>query len=166
MIRSVKREDAARIAEIYGWYVENTTVSYELSAPDCAEMLRRIEETTKAYPWLVYEEEGKVIGYAYANKFAEREAYLPSAEIAAYLDREKLGAGRGLVLVQALLKDLLEYGCHTAVALVSHDNEASAGLCLRLGLEHAGRLCNIGRKFGRWLSLDYYTLPLKAYTDE
>lgn len=62
MIRSVKREDAARIAEIYGWYVENTTVSYELSAPDCAEMLRRIEETTKAYPWLVYEEEGKVIG--------------------------------------------------------------------------------------------------------
>ena len=104
MIRTVRPEDAKRNAEIYSWYVANTTITYEITLPDEAEMLRRINKVSAQFPWLVYEEDGQVIGYASAGKFREREAFNVSAELSTYFDQAHCGGGRGMEIMKALLK--------------------------------------------------------------
>ena len=119
MIRAVRPEDANRIAEIYSWYVANTTITYEITLPDEAEMLRRINKISAQFPWLVYEENGEVIGYAYAGKFREREAFNVSVELSAYFDQAHCGGGRGMEIMKALLKELENYELYTALACIS-----------------------------------------------
>ncbi len=163
MIRAVRPEDAKRITEIYRWYVENTTITYEITLPDEAEMLRRIESVTAIYPWLVYEEGGQVVGYAYAGRFREREAFRVSVELSTYFDQEHCGSGRGMAIMKALLAELENYDCYTALACISYGNAASKKLCEKLGFELAGVTHNVGYKFDQWLSLAFYTLQLKEY---
>ena len=129
MIRPVRPEDAKRIAEIYSWYVANTTITYEITLPDEAEMLRRINKISVQFPWLVYEEKGEVIGYAYAGKFREREAFNISVELSAYFDQAHCGGGRGMEIMKALLKELESYELYTALACISSGNAASQILC-------------------------------------
>lgn len=163
MIRKVCPADAQRIAEIYDWYVANTTITYEITLPGEAEMLSRIEKVTKNYPWLVYEEAGKVIGYAYAGRFREREAFQPSVELSAYFDKDYCGSGRGMELMQALLAELKHYDYYTALACISYGNQGSQNLCEKLGFELVGVTRKVGYKFGKWLDLAFYTLSLKNY---
>ena len=165
MIRGVRLEDARRIAEIYSWYVGNTTITYEITLPDEAEMLRRIKNVTASYPWLVYEEDGQIIGYAYAGRFREREAFQPSVELSAYFDKDHCGGGRGIKIMKALLAELEKYDCYTALACISFGNDASQKLCEKLGFEFVGVTRNVGYKFGQWLDLAFYTLQLKEYKD-
>ena len=163
MIRTVRPEDAKRIADIYSWYVANTTITYEISLPDEGEMLRRINKISAQFPWLVYEENGEVIGYAYAGKFREREAFNISVELSTYFDQAHCGGGRGMEIMKALLKELESYDLYTALACISYGNAASQKLCEKLGFELAGVTHNVGYKFGKWLSLAFYTLQLKEY---
>ena len=106
-IREATPEDAARVAEIYRPYVENTAVTFETVPPDEAEMRSRIVEHLKAYPYLVMEEDGRVVGYAYAGAFHERRAYRPTVELSVYMDEAFRGAGRG----EALVRELPEGRC-------------------------------------------------------
>ena len=163
MIRDAKPSDAAAFVDIYGYYVQNTAYSYEETPPDTEEMERRIREYTAHYPWLTMEEEGRVIGYAYANRFRERAAYLYSVEISVYFHQECQGHGYGRSIVSELLSRLKAAGCYTAVATLSSENIASEKLFLSLGFEPAGVLPNIGYKFGRWHTLKLLTKPLGEY---
>lgn len=165
MIRAVRPEDVKRITEIYSWYVAHTTITYEITLPDEAEMLQRINKITASFPWLVYEENGEVIGYAYAGKFREREAFNIAVELSAYFDQEHCGGGRGMEILQALLKELEGYELYTALACISYGNAASRKLCEKLGFQLAGITHNVGYKFGQWLSLAFYTLQLKEYKE-
>lgn len=163
MIRAVCPEDAKRITEIYSWYVANTTITYEITLPDEAEMLRRINKISAQFPWLVYEEKGEVIGYAYAGKFREREAFNVSVELATYFDHQHCGKGRGMEIMKVLLKELESYNLYTALACINYGNAASQKLCEKLGFELAGVTHNVAYKFGEWLNLAFYTLQLKEY---
>ncbi len=163
MIRSVRVEDAARILEIYDYYVNNTSVSFEITTPGINQMQDRITEYTKKYPWLVYELEGKIIGYAYATKFREREAYKYTVVLSVYFSKDYCGRGYGKEIMLALIERLKEMGFYTAIAGVTYPNEKSEGLFRSLGFEYVGMYKNVGYKNNEWHSVKQFLLPLRPY---
>jgi len=106
MIRIVKNADAARIAEIYNHYILNTLITFEEQPVTPEEILARIKSITTEYPWQVYEEDGRVVGYAYATRWKERSAYRRTVEAAIYLDVQVTGRHVGSQLTAALLEAL------------------------------------------------------------
>ena len=97
-IRTATPADAAVVAAIYAPYVSDTAISFEVVPPSADEMRRRIETTLERYPWLICEEDGVVLGYAYASVHHAREAYQWSVGTAIYVDgsRHRKGVGRRL----------------------------------------------------------------------
>jgi phosphinothricin acetyltransferase len=106
MIRSVRPGDAERIAELYNYYVLNTPITFEEEKLSRDEMKRRIVEYTARYPWIVYEQENEILGYAYAAKWRPRPAYRHSAEAIVYVDKDQHRKGIGLRLYEHLIADL------------------------------------------------------------
>lgn len=115
MIRSATPADAAAICVIYNHYVLETAITFEEAAVRPVEMESRIRETFPALPWLVWDHDGSIHGYAYASKWMGRCAYRHSAEVTIYLDPASTGRGAGSQLYQALLADLRKRGFHTAI---------------------------------------------------
>lgn len=166
MIRAVTEKDAGRIAEIYGYYVVNTPTTFELEPPSRVDMEHKIRDIqADGYPWLVYEEEGTVMGYAYASRFREREAYRYTVEVSVYLDLESLGHRIGHELMERLLGMVREMGFYTVVSIVTTPNERSEKLFRSLGFQYVGTFRNIGYKLGAWRSVSQYSLQLKEYDE-
>lgn len=163
MIRNVTVDDAARIVEIYDYYVKNTSISFELTTPSVNQMRNRIIEYTRKYPWLVYELDGKIIGYAYASKFREREAYKHTVVLSVYFSLDYCSKGYGKEIVKTLIEKLKEMGFYTAVAGVTYPNEKSEGLFRSLGFEYVGMYKNVGYKKNNWYSVMEFILPLRPY---
>ena len=105
-IRIARLDDAKRLLDIYGYYVTNTAVSFEYDIPSEEDFCGRIENTLKKYPYLVAEEDGKIVGYTYASQFHSRKAYLHGAELSIYVDREYRGKGIGKRLYREI-QDIL-----------------------------------------------------------
>ena len=95
MIRKAMLADAPAIAKIYEYYVLETTITYEVEPPDAKEMSNRWKNISANYPYLVMEEKGQVIGYAYGARFRERKAFDPTTEVSIYLDKDYCADGRG-----------------------------------------------------------------------
>ena len=156
-IRPVSEADAAALAAIYAPYVSETTVSFEKDPPDAAEFLRRIRSVTEFYPWLVYEADGVVLGYAYASPQGARYAYRTSAYLSVYADREHLHRGIGRALYGVLLELLRRMGIHAVWAAVSVPNPPSEGLHTALGFSRVGLFPEVGRKFDEWMNLGWFS---------
>lgn len=159
-IRSARPDDAARLLEIYAWYVENTAVSFEYDVPSVEAFRERMARTTRRYPWLVIEEDGRALGYAYAGPFKGRTAYDWSCETSVYLDRAARGRGLGRALVEALEAALGRMGIVNAYACIAWtevEDETltwdSARFHARLGYETLGRFQRCAYKFGRWYDM-------------
>ena len=161
MIREANLEDATAIASIYKYYVEETTITYEIEPPDASEMAERWRKISANYPYLVMEEQGKVIGYAYTSRFRERKAFDPATEVAIYFAKDFCGNGRGKLLLTALLQELEKYNYATAVACISSNNVISNVFFTKMGFKLAGVLENVAYKKDQWLGLAEYTRPLE-----
>jgi L-amino acid N-acyltransferase YncA len=160
MIRSATPADAAAICAIYNHYVLETTISFEEAAVSPAEIKNRIRETLASLPWLLWEQDGSVRGYAHASKWKGRCAYRRSAEVTVYLDPAFTGRGIGSKLYGALLADLRERGFHTAIGGVALPNLPSIALHERLGFRRVAHFEQVGWKFGRWIDVAYWQLLL------
>ena len=101
-IRLATPEDAGALLEIYGYYVENTAISFEYTTPTVAEFQDRIGKTLAEYPYLVAEENGRIVGYAYAGPLKERAAYGWSVETTVYVEKNERQSGIGCKLYEAL----------------------------------------------------------------
>ena len=159
-IRSAGPEDAARLSEIYAWYVENTAITFEYDAPTAEEMRRRIAHTLERYPYLVLEEEGAVRGYAYAGPLKERAAYARSCELSIYVERGFRGRGYGRMLYEALEEELGRRGILNLYACIADPVAEDETLTRNserfhghLGYRTVGRFHNCGYKFGRWYNM-------------
>ena len=104
-IRVATIEDAAALVEIYRFYVEKTAITFEYDVPSVEEFERRIQTTLEKYPYYVVEEEGEVLGYAYAGPFASRKAFSWAAEISIYLKQGQQKKGYGKKLYQLMEKN-------------------------------------------------------------
>ncbi len=150
MIRDATEADAAACAAIYAPYVRETTVSFELEPPTPAEMAERIAAAQARHAWLVLEDDERVVGYAYANRFSARPAYQWSVEVSIYLERGRHRAGGGRRLYEALLQRLAELGYRRAMAGTSLPNEASVAFHRALGFTPVGVYRQVGWKHGAW----------------
>ena len=160
MVRPVTTGDAAAIAEIYTHYILNTVITFEEVPVDAKEMESRIRKVTASYPWLVDEEEGLVMGYAYASRWGERASYRHSAAATVYLRPDAHGRGIGSELYGALLADLRARAIHTVLGGISLPNEKSQGLHEKFGFRKVSHLTEVGCKFGRWIDVGYWQLML------
>ncbi len=149
-IRIATTADGEALASIYKPYVEATAITFEVIPPDGEEFARRIAKTMENYPYLVAEEEGKVIGYAYASRYRERAAFAWDAELSVYIAEGHHGKGLGTHFYRSLEAILQKQGVVCLYASVTADNPASVTFHQHLGFTVAGRLHNAGFKNGAW----------------
>ena len=149
-VRDATSDDAAACAAIYAPYVTDTAITFEYDPPSAAEMARRIAAAQGGHAWLVLEDDGRVVGYAYAGPFKERAAYRWSAEVSVYLEPGRRRTGSGRLLYEALFARLAERGFRTLVAVMTLPNHASEGLHRALGFEPVGTFRRVGWKHGQW----------------
>jgi L-amino acid N-acyltransferase YncA len=147
LVRSARAGDAAGCAAIYAPYVTGTAVSFELTPPDAAQMLRRM---ARSYEWLVAEADGEVLGYAYGGPYRERAAYRWAAETSVYLRADSRGRGLGSALYTELIGRLERRGLRTLVAGITLPNPASVALHGSFGFETVGVWRRVGWKFDAW----------------
>lgn len=160
-IRDCTTFDATPICAIYNHYVDQTTVTFEEAPVPDGEMARRITEVTSQFPWLVWEHDGAVVGYAYAAPWKSRSAYRYSVETTVYLHPDATGRGIGTALYRALVDRLRIQGMHSAVGGIALPNPASVALHEKLGFMGIGRFRQIGLKFGQWIDVGYWELILR-----
>lgn len=160
MIREATAQDAERICAIYNHYVMGTTITFEEEAVSAGTMRQRIADVTAAYPWLVFEDGGEVLGYAYARKFHERAAYRHTAEATVYVAHGCLGKGVGSALYRELLARLKPLNVHVVLGGIALPNEKSVAMHERLGFKKVAHYEEVGRKFGQWIDVGYWELKL------
>lgn len=160
IIRSATIEDAAAILSIYSYYIENTAITMEYVVPTVEQFEGRIRKTLENYPYLVAEQEGKIIGYAYAGRFHERAAFYRSAEVSIYLDRavHKSGLGRRLYEeLETQLKALGMLNIYASIAYTENEDEYlnnnSTQFHEHMGYKLVARFNLCAYKFYRWYDL-------------
>ena len=160
IIRPVSENDAPVLAEIYSYYVRKTAVSFEYDAPDESEFRKRIAATVEKYPYLVLEENGNIIGYAYAGAFKTRPAYRYSVETTIYLRNGCQKKGYGKALITALENELACRGFTNANACIAYiDTEdeylshASRDFHEHMGYRQVGVFKQCAYKFDRWYDM-------------
>jgi phosphinothricin acetyltransferase len=156
-VRTASSQDAAACAAIYAPYVTDTAVSFEEAPPSAEEMASRI---TSSHDWLVLEDSGRVVGYAYAGVFHARAAYRWACEVSVYLERGFERRGGGRALYGALLPRLRERGFRVAIGGMTLPNPGSEALHRAFGFEPVGVYRRIGWKFGAWHDVAWTQLML------
>ncbi|MDH3579827.1 MAG: GNAT family N-acetyltransferase [Hyphomicrobiales bacterium] len=153
VIRDCKASDLARITEIYGQSVMRETASFELEAPDLAEMTRRRSALVeKDYPYLVAEREDVVVGYAYAGPHRPRPAYRHAVENTVYVDPAAQRRGVARALMERLIEEAQARGFRQMIAVIGDSAHiASIALHETLGFTRVGNLVSVGFKHGKWL---------------
>ena len=165
-VRFATKKDYPAMLEIYRPYVENTRISFEYETPSLSTFKKRISEISKKHPVLVYEEDGKVLGYAYTADVFERRAYCWCAELSVYVERECRGKGIGKRLVVAT-EDIARFlGYKILYSLITEDNAASIEFHRALGYKQVAFFPEQGYKFGEWAGVVWYEKRLSDNTGE
>jgi phosphinothricin acetyltransferase len=156
MIRPVQLADAPALADIYNPYVRGTIITFEEEPVSAAEMAARIGRVTASFPWLVCEEGGRVLGYAYGSTWRTRHAYRFTVETTVYLASGLQGRGLGSGLYEALLTELKRRGFHSALGCLGLPNDPSIRLHEKLGFHKVGHMKEAGWKFGAWVDVGFW----------
>jgi phosphinothricin acetyltransferase len=160
VIRLAFPADGEALAGIYRPAVADNATSFELDPPDGAEMARRAAKCMERTPWLVYERDGRVLGYAYAGTHRERAAYQWSVEVSAYVHHDFQKQGIARALYASLFAALAVQGFRNAYAGVTLPNEASVKLHTAVGFAPVGVYRGIGYKFGAWHDVAWFERAL------
>ena len=160
MIREVQLSDAAQIANIYNYYVKNSTVTFEEKEVSITEFEKRISSIKANFPYLVFEEKGTIIGYAYASTFRTRVAYRFSAESSVYIHHKHYRKGIGSKLYHSLIPLMKQSGLKSAIGGITLPNDASINLHESLGFTKVGHFKEVGYKFSTWLDVGFWQLEL------
>ncbi len=161
MIRNVNLSDSEALIHIYNYYILNSTFTFEEAPVSKEEMKARIAKVQDlGLPWFVYEEDGQVIGYAYATKWKERTAYRFTVETSIYLSNSYAGKGVGSKLYQHLIDHLRTKGFHSIITGISIPNEKSQRLHEKLGFKKIAVYKEAGFKFNRWIDVTNWQLML------
>lgn len=156
LIRDARESDAEAIAAIYAHHVLTGTASYDTEPPSAVfhrDKIWRIGES--GWPFLVAENEGQLVGYAYSTQFRDRAAYRFTCEDSIYVHPDYLRRGIGRTLLQALMDRSAAFGFRTVIAVIGGAEPASIALHQSCAFEEVGRLKSVGFKFGRWLDSVY-----------
>jgi L-amino acid N-acyltransferase YncA len=165
-IRLATAFDSSAIAAIYRPYCEGSAVSFEQVAPNAVEIATRIASVTTQRPWIVLEDAGAIVGYAYAGPHNERWAYRWSVNTAIYVSSTHQRRGAGRALYVTLFDVLRHLGYYRAVAGITLPNPASVGLHEALGFALVGVYREIGYKLGAWRDVGWYEAEIQPHVAE
>lgn len=152
-VRKVCSADAESLAEIYNYYITETTASFELQPVSVEEMRRRITTISEAFPYYVCCEGKQVLGYCYAHIWKERPAYNLTFETTVYVSRTSCGNGIGRLLMTRLISDCRTRGVHSLIACITAENRVSIRFHKSLGFNCVSCFHEVGFKFNRWLDV-------------
>ena len=153
MIRIATEADVPAILELYAPFIVTTTATFEYDIPSPEEFLERFRTVTEKFPWLVVEENGTILGYAYASPPYHRAAYSWVAEPSIYVAPSAQGRGIGKMLYAGLEAVLKEQGFQVLYAIITGENENSVRFHEKMGYIHRVYFPDCGFKFNRWLGL-------------
>lgn len=160
-IRPARAEDARAVCAIYDYHVAHGTASFDSEGPGEAQWAGKLGNiVAQGWPFLVAERGGEVLGYAYATQFRPRAAYARTCENSIYVADAARGVGVGTALLGNLIDRARECGFEQMIAVIGGGEPASVALHGKLGFVHAGRMRNVGFKFGRRLDTVYMQYDL------
>ena len=163
MIREATEGDAAEIAKIYNYYILNTVATFEEESVDASDIYLRMKKVKESgFSWLVAENNGVVIGYAYSSKWKDRAAYGNTAEVSLYLSDMEKSQGWGTRLYDVLFSKLRSQSIHIVIGGITLPNQASIAIHEKYGMHKAAHFKEVGYKFGRWLDVGYWQVQLNT----
>ncbi|MEI3162538.1 MAG: N-acetyltransferase family protein [Lachnospirales bacterium] len=159
-IRVATLDDAQNILNIYGYYVEHSSLTFEYEVPTVSEFKNRMSKTLEMYPYLVAELNNEIVGYAYAGRFQTRAAYAWNAEMSIYLKKDicRKGIGRKLYcLLEDILKEqhIIKTIAHITLPVDEYSDFNSMQFHKSMGYSLVGKIDYLGYKFGRWYTGTY-----------
>ena len=160
MIRPVHINDAQELIDIYNYYVINTTVTFDIEPLSLPVFKEKIEQIIAEYPFIVFEENNDILGYAYGSRFRPRAAYNYVAESTVYVKHAAYGNQIGSKLYAELIRLLKKTNLHTVLGVLTIPNEASIKLHEKFGFEQVANLREVGFKFGEWQHIGIWQLTL------
>lgn len=163
IVREALESDAARLSEIYSYYVTDTAVSFEYEAPSVEEFERRIKSIKRKYPYLVCMRDDKAVGYVYAGTYSTRKAYDWTVTTSIYVDRDCRRQGVGALLYDSLEEELRKRGIVNLLAGVAYCeredeylSDDSKDFHVRMGYSQVAHMKSVGKKFDRWYDLLWF----------
>lgn len=160
VIRLTRESDAEAMLEIYAPIVRDTWISFELEPPSIEKLRERVMKTLEHAPWLVYEKNGNILGYAYAKQFWPRPAYQWAVETTVYVHPDHKGRGVGRALYESLFRVLRAQGYYKALAIIALPNPASILFHQNFGFTSVGVFHSVGFKLGGWRDSSWWELTL------
>jgi phosphinothricin acetyltransferase len=161
MIRLATPQDAAEILAIYAPYITDTSFTFEAEVPSVSAFADRISSYLINYPWLVYEVDGHVAGYAYASRYRERIGYQWCVECSVYIHDNHHRKGVAKALYMALFRILKAQGYYNVYAVINLPNDRSVQLHEACGFRWFANYENVGYKLGKWKTVGWWQLPLQ-----
>jgi len=166
MIRFVQDTDIQDIIQIYAPYIKDTAITFEYEIPTYHDMLKRVQNISQTYPYIVYLSNQQVIAYAYAHAYSERAAYQWSVELSIYVHKDHLRQGIGQILYNALLDLLKAQNIHTVYACITSPNDNSDHFHQALGFKAIGHFTKAGFKLGKWRDVTWYEKTILDYEEQ
>lgn len=155
--KTLTGKDAAQCLNIYNYYIENSTATFEETPLSETEFLQRVQKISSSYPYLVAEENGIIVGYAYISEYNSRSAYRFTADLSIYILKDYRGREAGSLLLSEIEKTAGEMGIKTLISIITEENNQSLEFSKKHGFECCGKLKNVGYKFNRWLGVYFYS---------
>ncbi|GAA4281572.1 GNAT family N-acetyltransferase [Gaetbulibacter aestuarii] len=160
MIRPFKINDIPELLEMYNYFVLNSTATFDIEPLSLDAFTEKVTRIDKEYPFLVFEENNEILGYAYGSKFRPKPAYNTTVESTVYVKQNTHRKKIGSLLYEALLKQLKDAKFHVVLGVLTLPNDASVRLHEKFGFKQVGYLKQVGYKFDTWLDVGFYQLDL------
>lgn len=165
-IRRATEDDAQELLDIYAPYILKTTITFEDVIPSVENFKQRIRDISAQFPYIVaVDDEGKILGYAYAHLYGPRAAYAWTCEASIYVDHNYEGHGLGTELYQQLEAILTKQGVVNLMACITEENANSIRFHEKFGYEKVGTFHKVGYKFDRWLDVTWMQKALNPRTE-
>ena len=161
IVRKLEEKDIAKCLEIYNYYIENTCFTFEEEKLSLESFKKRCEGICEKYPYIVLENDGEIIGYAYLNTFNPRSAYRITADLSVYVSKDHLHEHAGGILLKEIEKLAPECGIANIISIVTSENENSNRFHLKNGFVLEGTLNDVAVKFGKVLGINYFRKALR-----
>jgi len=158
MIRKITIEDAPEIMDIYNYYVDNSIVTFDVHHASLEKIQIKIQNTLEKFPWIVFEENNEILGYAHGSEWKAKDGYKHSTETTVYLKHNALKKGLGTLLYKELINQLKDLHFHALIGCITLPNDASIALHEKLGFKKIGHFKEVGYKFDRWIDVGYWEL--------
>ncbi len=160
MIRAAKIEDAQELLNIYNYYVENSIVTFDLEPLSLNIFKEKMKRVYKGYPFILFEENDEVLGYAYGSRWRPKPAYNRTVESTVYVKHGQHGKQIGTKLYAELLELLKLQKFNSVLGALTLPNEASIRLHEKFGFKLVAHFEEVGLKFETWHDVGFWQLKL------